>query len=394
MVGRPRAEHGLPQQRAEARVGHRREPQQLVERPLPVAGLLGEHGDPRADVLAPLGVVGRQRDHRVGPVALAGGHRVVEVVDADREDRRVAADLVERGEPRPLVEGAVLDALGHHHAGGLLEAPGGLAPLVVEHGLEQVVRRRELGSARAGRGEGLVEVVAALGEVGAVDREAGEELADRVRDGVVVGLLGDPGDLAGDPQDLGVEDAVGDRALVGPHHPVPVHALAAEPVLERRQRRLPGRVGEDAVDECEGVVPRGAGGGPAVEQLLARLEDLLDEHVGTAGEGGEVVEVALGVAQAVGVVDAQPVDEPLVEPPLDLDVRLGEDLGVLDADRGERVDGEEPAVVEPVVGRAPVDQLVVLLLQRGRAGREREALVVVADLALLDARSRPRRRHR
>ncbi len=214
VVGRPRAEHRLPQQRAEARVGHRREPQQLVERLLPVAGLLGEHGDPRADVLAALGVVGRQRDHRVGPVALAGGHRVVEVVDADREDRRVAADLVEGGEPRPLVERAVLDALGHHHAGGLLEAPGGLAPLVVEHGLEQVVGRRELGSARARGGEGLVEVVAALGEVGAVDREAGEELADRVGDGVVVGLLGDPGDLAGDPQDLGVEDAVGDRALV------------------------------------------------------------------------------------------------------------------------------------------------------------------------------------
>ena len=103
--------------------------QQLVERLLPAAGHLGQHGEPGADVLAALGVVGGQRRHRVGPVALPRGHRVVELVDVDREDRRVAADLVERGEPRPPVERAVLDALGHHHAGGLLEAPGRLAAL-------------------------------------------------------------------------------------------------------------------------------------------------------------------------------------------------------------------------------------------------------------------------
>ena len=239
-------------------------------------------------------------------------------------------------------------------------------------------------------GEGLVEVVAALGQVGAVDREAGEQLADRVGDGVLVGALlprlQDALDLAGDAQDLGVQDAVGDGALVVVDHLLPVHGRAAEPVLERGQRCLAGRVGEQPVDEREGVVAGGAGGRPVGGQVLARLEDLLDQHVGAAGEGGEVVEVALGVAQAVGVVDPQPVDEALVEPPLDLDVGLGEDLGVLDAHGGEGVDGEEAAVVEVLVGRAPVDQLVVLLLQRGRAGSEREALVVVADLVP----SRPR----
>src|SRR3712207_8687252 len=38
----------------------------------------------------------------------------------------------------------------------------------------------ELGAALAGRGDRLLEVLAPLGEVGAVDREAREELGDRV----------------------------------------------------------------------------------------------------------------------------------------------------------------------------------------------------------------------
>ncbi len=38
------------------------------------------------------------------------------------EAPRVAADLVERDQPEPAVEGGVLDALGHHRAAGLLEA--------------------------------------------------------------------------------------------------------------------------------------------------------------------------------------------------------------------------------------------------------------------------------
>ena len=52
------------------------------------------------------------------------------------------------------------------------------------------------------------------------------------------------------------------------------------------------------------------------------------------------------------MVDPQPVDEALVEPAPDLDVGVGEDLGVLDADAGQRVDREEAAVVQAVVGDA------------------------------------------
>ena len=133
-----------------------------------------------------------------------------------------------------------------------------------------------------------------------------------------------------------------------------------QPGLERVQRLLPRRVDEDPVDGGHGVVAGGAGGGPRGGQVLSGLQDLLDQHVGAAGEAGQVVEVAPRVTQPVGVVDPQPVDQAVVEPAGDLLVGPGEPLGVLHPDRGQRVDREEPPVVEVGVGPAPRHQLVVL----------------------------------
>ena len=112
----------------------------------------------------------------------------------------------------------------------------------------------------------------------------------------------------------------------------------------------PGRVDEHPVDQAERVVAGGAGGRPGRRQLLAGLEDLLDQHVGAAGQRGEVVEVAARVAQAVGVVDAQPVDEALVEPAQDLDVGSSNTSGSSTRIAGQRVDREEAPVVELGVG--------------------------------------------
>ena len=143
------------------------------------------------------------------------------------------------------------------------------------------------------------------------------------------------------------------------------------------------------------VVAGGAGRRPGPGEPLAGLEDLLHQHVGAAGERGEVVEVALRVAQPVGVVDPQPVDEALVEPAPDLDVRGVEDLRVLDAHAGEGVDREEAPVVQLGVGAPPGHQLVVLAgvhlvgvgcggrARRARAVRQRVAVVVVAQLVAL-----------
>ena len=46
------------------------------------------------------------------------------------------------------------------------------------------------------------------------------------------------------------------------------------------------------------------------------------------------------------MVDAQAVDEPVVDPSADLTVRLVEHPRLLDPDGGQRVDGEESAVVQ------------------------------------------------
>ncbi len=91
--------------------------------------------------------------HRVRPVPLPGGHRVVELGDRRREDRWVAADLVERGEPGVPVERAVLDPLGHHHPGGLLEPQRGRLGRVGQDRLQRVERGQQVGTPGARAGE-------------------------------------------------------------------------------------------------------------------------------------------------------------------------------------------------------------------------------------------------
>ena len=142
----PRADDRLPQQRPEAGVGQRHEREQPVERGLPDVRYLGQYGDPGPRVLAALGVVGGRRGHRIGPVTLPLGHRRVEVGGIDGEVRRVATDLVEGRQPGVAVEGAVLDALGHHHAAGLLEPQRRGVRWVGEDGRELVEGLGQVGA--------------------------------------------------------------------------------------------------------------------------------------------------------------------------------------------------------------------------------------------------------
>src|SRR5215210_4231265 len=89
------------------------------------------------------------------------------------------------------------------------------------------------------------------------------------------------------------------------------------------------------------------------------------------------------------MVDAESVDEPLLEPAADLDVGALEPCPVLDPDPGERVDREEAAVVELGVRGPPADEPIVLPGVDGLCvgagpsgpGCDREPVVVVVQLA-------------
>ena len=75
----------------------------------------------------------------------------------------------------------------------------------------------QVGTALAGGGDRGVEVLAAVGQVAAVDGEGGEQLGQCLGCGLVVGTtrqLADHPDQAGD---LGPEHAVGDLALAVVH---------------------------------------------------------------------------------------------------------------------------------------------------------------------------------
>jgi len=174
-------------------------------------------------------------------------------------------------------------------------------------------------------------------------------------------------------------EAFGDRVLVPVLGDGGETPDTAQPRLERVERSLPAGVDQHPVDEPERVVTGRARGRPRGRQPLTGLEDLLDQHVGAAGEPGQVREVRARVEQAVRMVDAQPVDEILGEPAADLTVRLGEHPRLLDPEPGQRRDREEPPVVELAVAAAPRHQA-------GR-GRRRAAGRGTADRA--GGRTRP-----
>ena len=112
-------------------------------------GDLGEHGQPGPDVLLALGVVGGQRGHGGRPVPGEPRRERVELPGLDAEPVRLAADLVQRGQPGPAVERGVLDALGHHRAAGLLEADHELVPAPAP--LPRSAAERERGHGGQGR---------------------------------------------------------------------------------------------------------------------------------------------------------------------------------------------------------------------------------------------------
>jgi hypothetical protein len=198
--------------------------------------------------------------------------------------------------------------------------------------------------------------------------------------------------------DLGVLPALHDLALGCVDELVEVaHRRArAGPdlVVQQRERRLRRGVGQDAGDAAQRVVAGRAVAGPVRRQLLLALEDLLHDDVGTPAVGPsglrQASQVAARVREAVGVVDPEAVEHAVGEQVEQHPVGRLEDDRVLDADRGQGVDVEEPAVVELLVRHAPVREPVPLLVdelghrQVLGAGADREHVVEVPEHRLGD----------
>lgn len=93
------------------------------------------------------------------------------------------------------------------------------------------------------------------------------------------------------------------------------------------------------------------------------FENLLDQDVASAGRFGQAIEVAAGIGQPIGMIDAHTIHEPGVNPAEHLPVRLVEDPRHLDADTRQGRDGEEPPEVQFARFVPPEHELPVLLAE-------------------------------
>ena len=140
----------------------------------------------------------------------------VELGDVDRELGRITADLGQRAELVVAVEGAVLHALGHHHAGRLLEAHGGGFVRIRQHRHELGDDVVEVGPVVVGGVRGALQVLDADRQVRAVHGEARQQFGHAVGDTVGVDGVGRSGpvaELTGETEHLGPQRPVGDGAL-------------------------------------------------------------------------------------------------------------------------------------------------------------------------------------
>ena len=147
-------------------------------------------------------------------------------------------------------------------------------------------------------------------------------------------------------------------------HLVERRRLVGDARVERAQRLGAVRVDEQAAGSEHRVVPRRAGARPVARQLLARLEDLLHHDPRSAGLVVQSLQISAWIGQPVRVVDPKAMDGARPQQLEQHLVRGVEDIGVLDADRGQRVDVEEPPVVQLLRGNPPVRQAVPLPVQQ------------------------------
>ena len=263
-----------------------------------------KHVDPRADVFAALGVVRGGADQRPRPGGLPCEIVAMELLDRGGAASGIAAHLVQRRQGEVAVEGRVLDPLGHHGAGDLLEAAHEQLPLAaaglvqigrafqqqhvaneVEHGgvggrvAALRLRRRAADDLPVALGN------VALANVRAVDGKAGQDFAQRDPQRV-------EREIARAPVPLGnAIEPVGEQLQVARHgraedqqlrlvgHLAEIEPLVDEAAVDIGQFGQPGRIDEQPVDGVQEIVARRAGQQPLFGQGLLGAEDLFHHHV-------------------------------------------------------------------------------------------------------------------
>ena len=351
--------------------------------------------------------MGGSGQHVVRPADGAGTCRGVESSHGNAEATRLAADVVERGQAVIAVKGSVLDALGHHRRRDLLELHGeGLqafaergataaADIGGQHAFEKIVdagvgiRAVFLGHRhRPGNVAAIVGRQPAVGDVAAIDREAGHHFHQRLAqpvEGEVAGVPAGGGDArqaVGEHVELARQGGAHDQLLgvVGKFFEVAVDA--AEVAVDTRHAPLGGAIDEQVVDQVGEAVAGRAVDRPVVRQALVVGEDLLDHQIqrqrfarrrGLAADGLlQVTEVLARIVEPIRMVDAQPLDLALGDEIENEAVGGVEHRRVFHAQRGEVVDVEKAPVVDLVGGDTPVGEAVALeldqLVQQVEAG--------------------------
>ena len=235
------------------------QPLPVPEHALPFARDLGEHVQPRADVLAALGVVRRGRRQAVRPVRQAAGVPGVEARGSTPTPVGPPAHLVQRRERVVAVEDRVLEALGHHGPGQLLQAQHELAALgalgvgqalgiAQQQQVGDEVEHRRAGGpvAPLGVADRAQHVLAIAGadlgrgqlHVGAIDGEAGDHLGQRQEEAVLgevarpAVLLRDPVEAAREHVQLARHRGAQDQALRQVEQIVELAAPLAEALVQ------------------------------------------------------------------------------------------------------------------------------------------------------------------